>query len=88
MKQTIKQLRRSKGITQKEMAQRLKISVYAYQKIERSPAESEIKLLLAVANVLNIPVTDIFLFNNITKSNVKEQKKSKNNKVKRGGCAI
>lgn len=85
MKQTMKQLRRSKGITQKEMAQKLKISVYAYQKMECCPAESEIKLLLAVANILNVPVTDIFLFRDITNSNVKGQKNVKSNKVKRGG---
>lgn len=69
MKQTIKQLRRSKGITQKDMAERLNMSLYAYRKIEQNPAACEIKSLLAVGNVLNVPITDIFLFHNITNSN-------------------
>lgn len=88
MKLTIKQLRKRQGITQKEMADRLKISLYLYQKIERYPAKSEIKQLLAIANELHVMITDIFLFNNIANSNVEERNQDmdeKENTERKGG---
>lgn len=88
MKLTIKQLRKRQGITQKEMADKLKISLYSYQKIERYPAKSEIKQLLAIANELDVMITDIFLFNNIANSNVEERNQDmdeKENTERKGG---
>lgn len=88
MKLTIKQLRKRQGITQKEMADKLKISLYLYQKIERYPAKSEIKQLLAIANELDVMITDIFLFNNIANSNVEERNQDmdeKENTERKGG---
>lgn len=88
MKLTIKQLRKRQGITQKEMAEKLKISLYLYQKIERYPAKSEIKQLLAIANELDVMITDIFLFNNIANSNVEERNQDmdeKENTERKGG---
>ena len=88
MKLTIKQLRKRQGITQKEMADKLKISLYSYQKIERYPAKSEIKQLLAIANELHVMITDIFLFNNIANSNVEERNQDmdeKENAERKGG---
>lgn len=88
MKLTIKQLRKRQGITQKEMADKLKISLYSYQKIEKYPAKSEIKQLLAIANELHVMITDIFLFNNIANSNVEERNQDmdeKENTERKGG---
>ena len=78
MKLTIKQLRKRQGITQKEMADKLKISLYSYQKIEKYPAKSEIKQLLAIANELHVMITDIFLFNNIANTAVGASRNDKN----------
>lgn len=69
MQYSLKALRSKNGFTQSKTAKQLGISLYSYRKIERDPANTDFCTLLAIANLLHVKVTDIFLPTNITNCN-------------------
>jgi transcriptional regulator with XRE-family HTH domain len=54
----IAQVRRAKGITQDEMAERLRCATKNYQRIEYGQNVT-IKMLTRIANLLGVTVTDL-----------------------------
>ena len=60
---TIRQLRRSKELTQQQLAEKLGIAVVTYQTYEKCPAQMRIKTLLKLCDVLEVDVRAIKLFN-------------------------
>ncbi len=61
----IRILRLSKNLSQQNMADELDITVGAYSNIERGKAEVTITRLYKIADVLNVPVTDLLLTGSI-----------------------
>lgn len=60
IRSNIKRLRRSKGITQREMALRLFMDERTYAKVERGANKSmDVRLLSAVAEILQTDVADL-----------------------------
>lgn len=57
----IKNLRKSTGMTQKSLAKFVEVDVNHISQIERGNRYPSLKLLLACAEVLNIPISDFFV---------------------------
>lgn len=61
MNHRVKQLRLNAGISQKEMARRLSISVIHLNRVENGKRELGIMLAYRIAHILNCSIDDIFL---------------------------
>lgn len=61
MRNRVKELRESSEITQRDLAQRLKISVFHLNKIENNKRRLPYPLAAKIANELNCSLEDIFL---------------------------
>ena len=62
---TLRQARRLTNITQKELADLLKICVNTYQKLEKSPDLVTIGQAKKISEFLDIPYDEIFFGNHI-----------------------
>ncbi|MCI8541003.1 MAG: helix-turn-helix transcriptional regulator [Erysipelotrichaceae bacterium] len=70
MQYTLAQLRRQRQLSIEEMAFILGISYESYRKIENEPLQANFDVILKIANILKVEITDIFLSSNIANSNV------------------
>ena len=70
MEMSIRQARRAKDITQKEMAESLKIHVQTYQRIEKYPETATIAQARAIADRLGMSYNDLIFARNSTKSRI------------------
>lgn len=66
MEMSIRQARRAKEITQKEMAESLKIHVQTYQRIEKNPETATIAQARAIAKKLGMTYNDLIFVQNST----------------------
>ena len=55
----IAEIRRAKGITQDEMAEKLRCATRGYQRIEAGGQDLTLRTLVRVANLLGVTVTDL-----------------------------
>lgn len=62
-KMTLRQLRRSRDYSQRELAQMIGVSIATYQKYEQCPGNIRIKTLLHICEVLDIDVRQVKIFN-------------------------
>ena len=70
----IRKLRRFKGFTQMDLADRLHLSLKAYQKIERGITRLDIERLESIAGILEVSVADLINAKNKTKGYPEELK--------------
>ena len=56
----IRELRKDRGLTLKQMARRTKLSVSLLSQIERAESSASVSSLFKVATALDVPITDLF----------------------------
>jgi len=61
MKNNIASIRKQKGLTQIELAELVGVNRFHISNIERGKASPSVKLLIKIANVLNVSLDDLFL---------------------------
>ena len=61
VKHRVKQLREERGITQKDLAERIKISEFHMNRIENGKRGLNVKLAIQIAEELGVTIDDIFL---------------------------
>ena len=66
MSVSIKAARVNADLTQEEMAKRLNISKDTYRKIEKTPEIATITQAKAIAEIVSIPIDDLFFAANST----------------------
>lgn len=66
MKFTIKQARKYAGLTQKAMADRMKIDRTTYFRLEKNPLSATIAQINEISEITGIPRDDLFLPTNST----------------------
>lgn len=66
MKMSIRQARRAKDITQKEMAESLQVHVQTYRRIEEHPENVTIAQARIIADKLGMPYDDLIFIQNST----------------------
>ena len=72
MKLTLDAWRRARNISQKEMAEACNVSIVTYQTWERNPGKIRIDDAVHIADILQIPLDDIFLSSHSTERATKE----------------
>ena len=58
---TIKQARKYAGLSQKEMADRLKIHKSTYFRIEKNPNQATVAQVNEISRITGVPFSDLFL---------------------------
>jgi DNA-binding NtrC family response regulator len=57
---TIRELRKARGLTLKQMSRRTKLSVSLLSQIERAESSASVSSLFKVATALDVPITELF----------------------------
>lgn len=70
MQYTLKELRARNNLTQKEMAEKLGISRQRYNSIEKKPSTVTCTKMIAIAKILHVELSDIFLQDYHTNSDI------------------
>lgn len=77
----IKEARKLKGVSQKELIEKLEISQTHMSLVENNQVETSLKLIKSVSSALNIPVALIFFYS-ISENDVAPEKRGVFNMMK------